>query len=90
MQLIKHFILVRAYSVDCRQRTVELLDEKYVKVAEFLNRKGSNSSQTKRVYGFALSHFQTFLPSEFGNKHNVETILAPLEKRADRRLWTAR
>lgn len=64
-----------------RQRTVELLDKKYVKVAEFLNRKGSNSIQTKRVYGFALSHFQTFLPLEFGNKYNVETILAPLEKR---------
>ncbi|HKQ22442.1 MAG TPA: site-specific integrase [Nitrososphaeraceae archaeon] len=64
-----------------RQRTVVLLDSKYVKVAEFLNRKGSNSVQTKRVYGFALSHFQTFLPTEFKNKYDIETILVPLQKR---------
>lgn len=64
-----------------RQRTLEIVGTKYVKVNEFLNSKGSNSEQTKRVYGFALSYFQTFLTSEYENKFDIEAILKSLYER---------
>jgi hypothetical protein len=48
-----------------------------VKVEQFLNSKARNSQQTKRVYSFALSHFEKFLSKE---RYNLENILNALTK----------
>jgi len=48
------------------------------KIKEFLNNMSINSEQTKKVYSFALSHFQTFLGNSEYKDYDLETILVPL------------
>jgi integrase len=62
-----------------RQRTLALI-EQYPKVKQFLNSKSRNSQRTKYIYGFGLSHFQTFLNNEY-NDYNIETVLAAIEEK---------
>lgn len=66
-------------------RTLTLPIEEAVafgKVNRFLNSKSRNSESTKKGYTIALAHFEIFLEksSEY-NRHNLETILDPLEKK---------
>jgi integrase len=65
-----------------RLRTL-LIDEinELETVKGFLNSKSRNSQQTRRIYGFALSHFQTFLSNSEYKDYNVETILEPLRNK---------
>lgn len=48
-----------------------------MKVEQFLDSKARNSQQTKRVYSFALSHFEKFLSKD---GYDLENILNPLTK----------
>jgi integrase len=51
------------------------------KVQDFLNSIARNSERTKKLYGFALAHFQTFLSSdERYSKYIVNNILGPVLK----------
>jgi integrase len=62
-----------------RWRTLAV-SEQYDKVKQFLISKSRKSEQTKRVYSFALSHFQTFLQINFEN-YDIETVLTALEQK---------
>lgn len=64
------------------ERTLQIAETLQLpKVEEFLNGKAINSEGTKKVYGFGLSHFQTFLStSEFKN-YNIETVLIPISEK---------
>lgn len=57
-----------------KTRTLAVV-EPYPKVKEFLNSVGRNSEQTKKVYTFALAHFETFLLTQ---GYNLETLLTAL------------
>lgn len=46
-------------------------------VEKFLSSKARNSQQTKRVYSFALAHFEKFLSKD---DYNLENILVALTK----------
>jgi integrase len=65
-----------------REKTL-LIDEteSLEKVQDFLNQKAINSKNTKESYGYALSHFQTFLSNSEYKDYNVETIVNPLLNR---------
>ena len=52
------------------------------KVNEFLNSKAINSQRTKKVYHFALSHFQTFLSTSEYKDHDIESVLVPVSEKA--------
>jgi integrase len=62
-----------------RQRTLAII-EIYPKVRKFLNSISRNSVRTGRTYNYALSHFQTFLQSEYKN-YDIETVLIALEEK---------
>jgi hypothetical protein len=66
-----------------REKTL-LIDEteSLEKVQDFLNSKAINSKATKVSYGFALSHFQTFLSNSEYKDYNVETIIVSLLDRS--------
>jgi len=74
----KNFILLILIKTCLKRKpTLEIVD-KYDKVNEFLNSISRRSIQTKKVYHFALSHFQTFLIDSEYKKYNIETILREL------------
>jgi len=45
------------------------------KVKDFLESVGRNSSKSERIYGFGLSHFQTFLSDKFDGTTSTTTTL---------------
>lgn len=47
------------------------------KVQKFLESVGRNSKHSKRVYGIAVAHFQSFLEKDY-SPSNVESILKPI------------
>jgi len=65
-----------------QERTLQI-DEinQLEKVEDFLNSKAVNSERTKKIYHFALSHFQTFLSTSEFNGYNIESILVPINER---------
>src|SRR6476646_7580206 len=44
-------------------------------VAKFLDSIGRNSQQSRRIYGFGLSHFQGFLYNEYGIDCTIDSIV---------------
>lgn len=65
-----------------QERTLQIDEtDKSEKVREFLNSKAINSERTKKIYHFALSHFQTFLSTSEFKDHNIESILIPLNEK---------
>jgi integrase len=68
------FILISVKIFLMKTRTLAVV-EPYPKVKEFLNSVGRNSEQTKKVYTFALAHFETFLLTQ---GYNLETLLTAL------------
>ena len=47
-------------------------------VTKFLDSIGRNSQQSKRIYGFGLSHFQGFLYNEYGSDCSIDSIIDSL------------
>src|SRR6476620_1629675 len=47
-------------------------------VTKFLDSIGRNSRQSKRIYGFGLSHFQCFLYNEYGTDCSIDSIIDSL------------
>ena len=47
-------------------------------VTKFLDSIGRNSRQSKRIYGFGLSHFQGFLYNEYGADCSIDSIIDSL------------
>lgn len=44
-------------------------------VIKFLDSIGRNSRQSRRIYGFGLSHFQGFLYNEYGSDCSIDSII---------------
>lgn len=66
---------MKRVQVQTIQTPTSILELKKVKL--FLDSVGRNSSNSKRIYGIGLEHFQAFVKTEYSND-TVETILTAL------------